>query len=136
VAAHVFPLARVRGPFHALVVSVVPEARRLDAAGWRELEQVVGGALESRPQLVTWQLRLFMRVLQWLPLLRFGRPLTRLDASRRTRFLEAMQNSPVALFRKGFWGVRTVALLGYYGRAAAGSEIGYCADPRGWEARR
>jgi hypothetical protein len=85
---------------------------------------------------VTWQLRLFMRVLQWLPLLRFGRPLTRLDASRRTRFLEAMQNSPVALFRKGFWGVRTVALLGYYGRAAAGSEIGYCADPRGWEARR
>jgi hypothetical protein len=34
------------------------------------------------------------------------------------------------------WGLRTLFLLGYYSRPAAAREIGYRADPRGWDARR
>ncbi len=38
--------------------------------------------------------------------------------------------------RRGFWGLRTLALMGYYARPAAAASVGYHADPRGWEARR
>jgi len=40
------------------------------------------------------------------------------------------------IIRVGFWGLRTLALLGYYARPEAAQEIGYTADPRGWEAIR
>jgi hypothetical protein len=38
------------------------------------------------------------------------------------------------IIRVGFWGLRTLALLGYYARPEAAEEIGYTADRRGWEA--
>jgi hypothetical protein len=67
--------------------------------------------------------------------LRYGRRFTALDAARRERFLDQLQNAPVLLVRRGIWGLRTLLLMGYYGRAAGGRVIGYRADPRGWKAR-
>jgi len=67
---------------------------------------------------------------------RFGRPFTSLEPSRRGSFLGAVQDAPWLLVRRGFWGLRTLVFLGYYGRPAAGAEIGYRAHPRGWEARQ
>lgn len=129
-------LEPVQRAFRVVAETVVPEAAALDAAGWAELEQQVGAALWMRPAGVRRQVRLLIRLLDWLPLLRFGRRLTRLEPARRARFLAAIQDSPVPLLRGGFWGLRTLVLLGYYGRAGAAAEIGYRADPRGWEARQ
>lgn len=114
---------------------MVPEARHLPPEEWAALERIVQAALAERPPLRR-QLALFLHVLEWAPLLRWGRPLSALDAARRTRFLEAVQAAPLLLLRHGFWGLRTLVFLGYYGRPAAAAEIGYRADPRGWEARR
>jgi hypothetical protein len=122
--------------FRAVATTVVPEAARLEAAGWEELEGIVERFLAARPPALRRQLRLFLRALQWLPVLRFGRPFTGLDDRRRRRFLAEMQDAPLLLARRGFWGLRTLVYLGYYGRPAAGGEIGYRADPRGWEARQ
>ena len=47
-----------------------------------------------------------------------------------------MQDAPLLLLRRGFWGLRTLIFMGYYGRDAARDAIGYRADPRGWEIRR
>lgn len=112
----------------------MPESADLDPAGWRELEALVAAALQERPARLRRRLFLFMRIVQWLPLLRYGRPFTRLDPARRARLLERLQESRLSLLRLGLWGVRTLALLGYYGRPAAARAIGYAADPRGWEA--
>jgi hypothetical protein len=49
--------------------------------------------------------------------------------------LRAVQDSPVLLLRRGFWGLRTMVYLGYYSRAAAAAEIRYRAHVNGWEAR-
>ena len=65
-----------------------------------------------------------------------GRRFSALDVARRTRFLLALQNSPVLLLRRGIWGLRTLVFMGYYGRPEAAALIGYRADARGWEARR
>jgi hypothetical protein len=122
--------------FRAVATCVVPEAGRLASAQWDEMEAIVARAIAARPRAVQRQLALFFILLEWLPLLRYARPLSRLDPARRTRFLDRLQRAPMLLLRRGFWGVRTLILMGYYGRPAVAGEIGYRADRRGWEARR
>ena len=121
--------------FRAVAATVVPEAADLDATGWLELERIVEGALAARPVAVRRQLALFLQIVQWLPVLGYGRPFTGLPAARRAQVLAAIERAPVQLPRRGFWGLRTLVFMGYYGRAAAAAAIGYRADPRGWEAR-
>jgi len=129
-------LESVRTPFRALAESVVPETSRLDESGWEELERTIEGALASKPVKLRRQLGLLIRAINWLSVLRFGRRLARLDPSRRTRFLSSIQDSRIRLLRVGFWGVRTLVFLGYYGGPEGAAAIGYGATPRGWEARR
>ena len=129
-------LPAVRDTFRAIAATVVPEAERLDEAGWAELERLVEKVLEKRPEAVRRQLRLLIQAIQLLPLLRRGRPFTRLTSAERTSFLAGLEDAPVLLVRRGFWGLRTLVYLGYYARPEAGRGIGYRADPRGWEARR
>lgn len=129
-------LGTVRPVFRALVCTVVPEAASLDEKGWSDAERLVETALGMRPASLQRRVRLFLRFVEWLPLVRYGRRFTSLDAQRRARFLSSLQDHPVQLIRLGFWGVRTLALMGYYGRLEAAKAIGYAADARGWEALR
>jgi hypothetical protein len=120
--------------FRAVTLTIVPESAALDDPGWHDLELVVEGLLRARPASLTRQLRLFLRVIQWLPLLRYGRPFTSLDQAARTRVLAHLQSDPIQKVRMGFWGLRTIVLAGYYGRPDAARAIGYAASPQGWEA--
>ena len=128
-------LAAIRPILRAVTVTVVPEAIELDPAEWSALEQIVATALAARPPAMRRQLSLFVRLLEWLPVLRYGRRFTGLGPERRRRFLESLQDAPLLLIRRGMWGVRTLLLMGYYARPAAAGDIGYRADPRGWSAR-
>ena len=65
--------------FRAVVSTIVPESVDLDSQGWRDLDLVVEGLLRDRPENLQGQLRLFLRFIQWLPVLRFGRPFTSLS---------------------------------------------------------
>lgn len=128
-------LASVRGVFRAVASTVVPRARELDEEGWSRVEGIVADALAARPPAMRRQLRLLLRALQWLPLLRFGRRFTALPAGTRHRVLSALQHAPVLLLRRGFWGLRTLAFMGFYGREEAHDEIGYRAHLRGRRGR-
>ena len=130
------PLSGQRDTFRAVAMSVVPEAAALDAVQWEEAEWIVARAIAARPARVQRQLTLLLRCLEWIPLFRYGHRLSRLDPARRAEFLDSLQTSRLLLVRRGVWGLRTLALMGYYGRPAALAAIGYRADPRGWEARR
>ena len=80
---------------------------------------------------------LFIRLVEWLPVARYGRRFTRLDVPAPHAPADSVcRMHRVLLLRRGCWGLRTLVLMGYYGRPDASSEIGYRADPRGWEARR
>ena len=128
-------LSSIRPVLRAIGITVVPEAAQLDEQQWVALEEIVRGALTPRPRALQRQFILLVRAIQWLAVLRYGRRFTALDATRRERFLGQLQNAPVLLLRRGIWGLRTLLLMGYYGRAAGGRAIGYRADPRGWKAR-
>ena len=124
------------GPFRAVAETVVPEAVHLHESEWAGLVAVVEGLLLSRDTATRRQILLFLNLLNWMPLFRYGRRFVSLDASRRTRFLSALQNSGIRLLRIGFWGLRTLVFMGYYGRAGGAEAVGYRPDPRGWEAVR
>ncbi len=129
-------LAPVRATFRALASTIVPDSAGLDEGQWLEVEAIIDDYLARRPAALRAQLRTFVRVLGLLPLARWGRTFVALDPQRRTRFLAGVQDSPVLIVRRGFWGLRTMVYLGYYSRAAAAAEIGYRGHVRGWEARR
>lgn len=128
-------LGSVRPVFRAVAATVVPRARELDGEGWNELEAIVEDALSARPPSLRRQLRLLLRALEWVPVLRWGRPFTSLSLDARRRVLEAVQEAPLLLLRRGFWGLRTLAFMGFYAREEAREEIGYGAHLRGRRGR-
>jgi len=74
-------LAPVRAVFRAVVVTVVPDARQLDEPCWLALEGLVEDALEIRPPALRGQLQLFLRAIEWLPVVRYGRTFAALGTS-------------------------------------------------------
>ena len=126
----------LQAPFRALAITMVPDAATLDETAWRDVDASIARALAKRPAAVRRQLALFIRILDTLPLFRWGRRFHALGAARRARFLDAMQYSPIPLLRRGVWGLRTLVFLGYYARPDVQTALGYRATPRGWTVRR
>ena len=114
---------------------MVPVLRAASPQHWVEIEAEIERALAQRPSAVRHQLASFLRLIDWFPLLRHGRRLTKLDSEKRTAFLQSLERHPLLLIRRGIWGVRTLVFLGYYTRADVAALIGYRAHPDGWSAR-
>jgi hypothetical protein len=129
-------LLPVRATFRAVAATVVPETVALDDAAWRAVEVVVEQQLASRPEAIRRQFGLFLRLVEAVPMVRFGRRFSRLDAVRRHRFLHSLERSPVLVLRRGLWGVRTLVYVGYYSQPDVQAALGYRAHPDGWWARR
>lgn len=114
-----------RDLFLAIAARIVPESAERDAPARERLVALVEDLLATRPPRMRREFALFLRVIRWLPAIRHGRPLDHLAAPDQDAALRWFQDSPVALFRKGFWGVKTLVFLGYYGRPEIGETIGY-----------
>lgn len=128
-------LQPVRSIFRALATTVVPDAAMLDAHEWGDLERIVEDALATRPPKMQRQVVMFLRLVQLVPAERYGLPFTRLTPARRAAFVAGLERSRLHMIRRGFWGVRTLILMGYYGRPEAAAMIGYRAHPDGWAHR-
>jgi len=114
---------------------VLPTPDALDEDGWRRAREIIEAALAPKPPNIKRQLRLFLTVVNLLPLPTTGRTLCGLSVPRRAAFLEGLHTSRIQLLRKGLWGVRTLIFMGYYNQSPVRKAIGYAADPAGWEAR-
>jgi hypothetical protein len=126
---------RLDATMRAVVETVVPEAAALDAAGWDEVAAIIAAAVAARPRPQRRQIALFVRLLGASAVFRHGRTFAGLDAAHRTRHLSRLERSAILLVRRGTWGVRTLALMGFYARPAAAAAIGYSPSPAGWRAR-
>lgn len=131
-----FPLAAVRAPFRAAAITFVPELAGAEPATWESLERTVGAALADRPGRLVRQLVTFVRLLDLLARIRFGRGLARLAPERRLHLLHGLEHAPAVIVRRGIWGLRTLVFMGYYTQPDVVSALGYRADPRGWDLRR
>jgi hypothetical protein len=116
-----------------LTLVLIPSAVSLSDAAWRELGSTVDFALLRRPASAARQLRMFLRIIQWLPLLRFGLPFTFLSSARKVWVLRYLEDHRIEVVRTGFWGLRTLIFLAYYSRDEIIGSIGYRPHKRGWE---
>lgn len=132
-AEHV--LERVRAVFRTVAQAMVPELRSIDPKYWNEIEDEVERALAQRPAAMRRQFASFLRLLDWWPIARYGRRLTKLDEERTVALLRGLERHPLLLIRRGIWGVRTLVFLGYYTRSDVAAFIGYRAHADGWSAR-
>lgn len=126
----------LRPALRPLAISFIPEIAGATAAQWSELEGRIAQALAARPAAMRRQLGLFVRVLEAASRIRYRAGLAALDSGRRTALLEAFAGSPLLLFRRGIWGLRTLVMLGWYTQPSVVSALGYRASPAGWQARR
>lgn len=129
-------LAARRSTFRAFAATVTPEMAQLDDAAWVAVERTVEHAIAQRPARMQRQLGMFLRIVEHLPRLRYGRGFSGLDARQRSVIVEALERAPVLLVRRGVWGLRTLAFMGYYTLNATMKAVGYRAHARGWEMQR
>lgn len=104
---------------------LAPGLARLDDDGRARARAIIDRAIRGRPPAVRRQLGAFLKVLRWAPAARYGRPFDRLPPTRQDAVLHWFQDAPIAPLRHGFWGVKTLVYMGYYGRPEAGPAIGY-----------
>lgn len=93
----------------------------------------VDHSLMVRPASIRRQLGLFLSAIRWLPLFRYGLPFKKLSDERQDAVLRWFQDCPFFLFRKGFWGLKTLIFLGYYGQEGLWPEFYYTPLFRGNE---
>jgi|SRR5690242_2190672 hypothetical protein len=122
--------------FRALLNVVVPEAAALSEEEWRVAQEIMARALAVRPAAVRRQIGLFMSALDVASFVRYGRTMPALETDAARHLLEALSKAKLLFLRRGVWGVRTLAFMGYYARAEAARAIGYRAAAGGWTARQ
>lgn len=120
-----------RAVLQSIAPQIVPGAGALTAAQLDAMLDLIDVALADRTPDVRRQFDVFLAVLRWLPIVRFGRRLDALAPAQQVAVLRYVQDCPVQLIRCGFWGVRTLILLGYYGRSDAAAAIGYAPTTNG-----
>ena len=104
---------------------VVPGFETLDAGQREAFRSIIDEALRDRPTAVRRQLAVFLRLLDLAPVARWGRRLGALRPERARRALEWFQEAPVDRLRKGFWGLKALVFMGYYGQPELWPEVGY-----------
>ena len=124
--APVTPLDQRRwGTFLAVAARVAPPVAGLDGGGRERFAAIVGTALAGRAPALRRQFALFLTVLRWAPLLRFGAPFERLRPAAQDAVLRWFMDAPAAKLRGGFWGLRALVFMGYYGQPETWGTIAY-----------
>lgn len=104
-------------------------AHRCVPALGREHEErvlaIVEEELAPRPRSALRLLCLFLLFLRLAPLVRFGSRFERLSPERQDAVLRFFESAPLLAFRSGFWGVRTLAFLGWYGSPEVWPSVRY-----------
>ena len=111
-----------------LAARIVPETTELDAAGSGHFFGIIDDALQDREASVRRQFAVFLGVLRWAPLVRYGVPLDKLSADRQDAVLRWFEDCPVSLIRKGFWGLKAMVFMGFYGQPETNQLVGYAPD--------
>ena len=123
--------AEKAGFLRVLAARIVPETTALDGAALGRCFVIIDGALQDRPPAVRRQFATFLGLLRWAPLLRYGVPFEKMGGARQDRVLRWFEGCPVGLLRKGFWGLKAMVFMGYYGQPEINSVVGYAPERDG-----
>jgi len=114
--------------FMVVAETITPEVAALDPDGRARMEAIVDTALMDRDQTTRTQFGTFLSVIKMVPVVRYGRTFDRLGADQRAAVLTWFQDCPISLLRKGFWGLKVLVFMGYYGQEENWDSIGYAPE--------
>ena len=114
--------------FMVVAETITPEVASLDPDGRARMEAIVDTALFDRDAATRRQFGTFLGVIKMAPVLRYGRSFDRLGADQRAAVLRWFQDCPISLLRKGFWGLKVLVFMGYYGQEENWARIGYAPE--------
>jgi hypothetical protein len=109
----------------SVAARIVPAAADLNAEGRARFLAIVNKALSERPRATQRQFALFLGIVRWAPLLRFGAPFDRLPDEDQDAVLRWFLDAPLGKLRGGFWGLRALAFMGYYGQTEVWPSLRY-----------
>jgi hypothetical protein len=107
---------------------IVPETVELDEQGRKRFFDIVDGALLDRPASVSGQFATFLGVIRKAPLIRYGKSFEFLTPVCQDAVLHWFEDCPVGLLRKGFWGLKAMVFMGYYGQPETNELVGYAPE--------
>jgi len=111
--------------FETVAATITPEVAEMSDDARSRMAEIVDAALRDRGESMRRQFGVFLKVVRLAPVVRYGRSFERLDPNRRVAVLRWFQDCPIGLLRKGFWGLKALVFMGYYGQPGHWSEIGY-----------
>ena len=111
--------------FEALQQRLVPRAQRFTDEERAASRALVNSLVGRMPAANRRKLGLFLVIIDILSFVRGLRPFRNLSPARQDRVLHFLFDGPVALLRKGFFGINTLSKLGVYGQTSLYDEIGY-----------
>lgn len=117
---------RTVATFRAAAGCIIPSEPGSPGADSDEAVAVADRALAARPERDRKLLATFLRAIELLPVFRYGRGFSKLRPEQRQAFLRFLESTRLfSKFRQGFFGLKTFALLGYYGLDRSWSELAY-----------
>ena len=112
--------------FRAAAERIVPGEPGAPGAGSEQVLMAVDRELAGRDADLRKNLTMFLKVVELLPVFRYGRPFSRLGPAQQDAVLKFFgANRLVQKFRMGFWGMKTFVLLGYYNLESTWAELDY-----------
>jgi hypothetical protein len=111
--------------FRAIAECIVPSEADAAGASAAAALMVADAAIADRPLQDQKLIRLFLVIIEWLPVLRFARRFSKLSPLKQRRVLEFFESNRSSSMRAGFFGVKTFALLGFYGFGGTFAELQY-----------
>lgn len=104
--------------------SVLSLTERQRLEGWSFVNALIMEKIQSDKWIIR-KIRIFLFLVQALALCSYGRKFQKLDRVRQTHLLGRFRNSPIAVIRKGFWGLSTLIKLSVYAHPRTQRQIEY-----------
>lgn len=112
--------------FAAVAACIVPASGGSKGAAAASSLALADRALADRPEQDRRLLALFLGAVERLPILRYGRPFSRLSQAQQVAVLSFLESTRLLpKLRQGFFGVKAFVLLGYYANPENFGAIGY-----------
>lgn len=115
--------------FEVLQNVLVPRSREFSEGEKVSARALVNLVLMDKGPAIHRRIGLFLWLIDFIAVIMCGHTVGKLNSHQQKRVMDFFYDSPIALFRKGFWGVNTLCKLGVYGQAKIQDEIGYVKRP-------
>ncbi len=114
-----------RDRFEALQAALVPLFKSFNEEQRQKSRELVNLVLADKSRIIHFKIALFLWVIDMFSILRGGHSFKNLAEDKKYQALDFFFASPVALLRKGFWGLNTLAKIGVYGQHSVYPRLNY-----------